>query len=91
LQNIKPVLVKELMDVLRVLGVEDAPEPCFSAVQRWGAGFVKKPIGEVAIASTDHNIVGCGDFCLGSTAENAMISGLRAADIVTTMLTASRL
>lgn len=79
LQSLLPTMLDEVLRLLSDLGAEDAPEPCFSAMQRWGAGFVSNPIGLPVLSSTGENFVACGDFCLGSTFEDAVISGMHAA------------
>ena len=69
----------EVMSLLPAMGAENLPQPCFSTMQRWGAGFVTNPIGTPVLRSRDENFVACGDFCLGSTFENAALSGMQAA------------
>ena len=54
----------------------------FSTTHRWGRGFVRAPLGKPVQQERAHRIVFCGDHCLGSTFENAAVSGLEAAKAV---------
>lgn len=79
LQSLLPTMMEEVMSLLPAMGAADT-HPCFSAMQRWGAGFVSNPIGEAVLCSSSEHFVTCGDFCLGSTFENAALSGMQAAE-----------
>eukprot|EP00892_Ulva_mutabilis_P005395 jgi/Ulvmu1/3227/UM015_0268.1 len=96
LQSLLPTMLKEVMGLLPVLGAAHVPDPCFAAMQRWGAGFVANPVGVPFLSSTDESFVACGDFCLGSMYENALVSGIMAAahvheTVAVTHATSSRL
>lgn len=82
LQGLQPAVLQEFLSVLPQLGAQDVPEPSFTGMQRWGAGFVEKPVGKEVLSSDSEHIVACGDFCLGSTFESAALSGIRAAEKV---------
>lgn len=75
-------MMKEIMSLLPALGAQEVPQPCFSAMQRWGAGFVANPVGVPVLSSSDDQLYACGDFCLGSTFENAALSGMHAAALL---------
>jgi len=79
LQSLLPIMLEEVMGLLPVLGAKHIQAPCFSAMQRWGAGFVGNPVGTPVLSSPGEQFVACGDFCLGSVFENAVISGMHAA------------
>lgn len=79
LQSLLPTMMEQVMSLLPAMGADNLPQPCFSAMQRWGAGFVANPIGTPVLSSSENNFVACGDFCLGSTFENAALSGMQAA------------
>jgi predicted NAD/FAD-dependent oxidoreductase len=82
LSSITPRLVAELMAVLPQLGTKIVQEKEFAVTQRWGAGFVDTPLGVSVVKVDERRIVACGDFCLGSTFENAAVSGLDAAKAI---------
>jgi predicted NAD/FAD-dependent oxidoreductase len=80
--TITPRLVQALKVTLEELGARNVREPAWAASHRWGAGLVAEPLGVDALACEAARIAACGDFCLGSTFENAAASGLAAADEV---------
>jgi predicted NAD/FAD-dependent oxidoreductase len=82
LDGITPTMQLHFVDAMKAIGSDSIPKPSFAAVQRWGAGFLSKPLHKPFLAAPGSRLVACGDFCLGSTAENAMQSGLAAADMI---------
>ena len=82
LDSITPQLLDQLQATLRRIGVAAPPTPDFAVTQRWGAGFVDVPLGVAMLQEAEQRIVACGDFCLGSTFEQAAESGLAAAAAV---------
>ncbi|WP_017300616.1 NAD(P)/FAD-dependent oxidoreductase [Nodosilinea nodulosa] len=61
--------------------------PDWMQVHRWRYGFVRQALGAPILASPKlTNLVGCGDWCSGSGAEDAIASGRQAAAAVVTAL-----
>lgn len=54
--------------------------PRHLSAHRWGSSRVVNPLGTPTVADDDARFAACGDFCLGTGVENAVLSGLAAAD-----------
>jgi predicted NAD/FAD-dependent oxidoreductase len=55
-------------------------------VHRWGSAFPAKPFGSSCLTADSARLAACGDFCLGGSVENAVLSAQAAADAVLGML-----
>jgi predicted NAD/FAD-dependent oxidoreductase len=82
LESITPQLVQAFLAALDELGASNVHKPVWAASHRWGAGFVANPLDQGALTCLPDRIAACGDFCLGSSFENSVASGLTAADEV---------
>lgn len=58
------------------------PRPAHLQAQRWGRGFIQRPLGVPCLAAPQQRFAACGDFCLGPAAEDAWLSGRAAAEEV---------
>ena len=69
----RPV-VEELLagELTRLLETEITPP--WSA-HRWRYGLVRTPVGREALVDESRGLVACGDWCLGPTVEDALLSG----------------
>lgn len=50
------------------------------AAHRWGSAYVTAPLGQPCMHQPEARFAAAGDFCLGAGVENALASGLAAAE-----------
>ena len=60
-------------------GGSPLPEPIFLSMQRWGSGFKGNVLPQHCLIDSDQKLAACGDFCMQSNVEGAILSGLAAA------------
>lgn len=63
-------------------GIRPMGRPRHMSAHRWGAAHVVNPLGTAAVSDAEGRFAACGDYCLGNGLENAVMSGLAAADAV---------
>lgn len=74
-------LKKEFIRVLQAFEPGKAVPLIFSAkAQKWGSGFRDKLLQEKSLIDRENGIAACGDFCLESSAESALLSGRHLAE-----------
>ena len=76
-------LLQKLREALRVINpdlTDDQLEAPFAAVQRWGSGFKAECHPEAYIWDPEVGIGASGDFCIASTALQAISNGVALAD-----------
>jgi predicted NAD/FAD-dependent oxidoreductase len=71
-------IARALFDALRE-HVSDLPEPQQLIGHRWLYGQVTQPLGEDCLGDPAQGLVACGDWCLGPSAGDALLSGAAAA------------
>ena len=59
---------------------EGEPEPTYLRAQRWASAFKADPLGDPCLTEPGLRLAACGDFCLSSSAEGAILSGIAAAE-----------
>ncbi len=57
-------------------------EPDFVQAHRWGSAYVTSALGQSFMLDAATRFAAAGDFCLGAGVENAITSGLDAADAI---------
>ena len=55
-----------------------APQPVYMHAQRWGGGFKANLAPERCLLDEGAALAACGDFCIESSAQGALLSGLAA-------------
>ena len=72
-----------LMEAFEDLIPGRLPRAFFATVHRWKYATADPPLGVGAISAPDDRLVFCGDWCGGSRIEDAYLSGLTAAALLT--------
>ncbi len=62
------------------------PQPVYVHAQRWGGGFKSKLVRERCLVDEALALAACGDFCIESSAQGALLSGLAAADAMRVLM-----
>ena len=62
------------------------PWPVHLAAHRWRFALPEEPLATASVADPDRAIVACGDWCGGPRVEGAVLSGLAAADDVSSWI-----
>jgi renalase len=67
--------------------VPNIPSPSFLKAHRWGGAFPTTAIAseEKCILEEERRIAVCGDFCVGPRVEDAVLSGVSAAEKVASL------
>jgi renalase len=73
-----------LMEAFGDLIPAGLPRAFFATVHRWRSATADPPLAAGAIHDPESRITLCGDWCRGSRIEDAYLSGLEAADYLTT-------
>ena len=61
---------------------EGKPEPMYLRAQRWASAFKADPLSDPCLIEPGLRLSACGDFCLSSSAEGAILSAIAAADAI---------
>ncbi|GAB4823257.1 hypothetical protein N2152v2_010303 [Parachlorella kessleri] len=86
LEGLTTVLYQQFQRLMEPLTGQALPQPAHLHAQRWGRGFIQRPLGVPCLAAPRQRLVACGDFCLGSSVEDAWLSGRAAADEIAAAL-----
>ena len=65
---------------------EGNPEPTYLRAQRWASAFKADPLGGPCMTELGLRMAACGDFCLSSSAEGAILSGIAAAEAIAELI-----
>ncbi len=74
-----------LMEAFDDLIPAGLPRAFFATVHRWRSALADPPLAAGAIHDPESRVTVCGDWCRGSRIEDAYVSGLEAADYLTTL------
>ncbi|CAK0733136.1 hypothetical protein CVIRNUC_000231 [Coccomyxa viridis] len=66
--------------------IEGNPEPTYLRAQRWASAFKADPLGGPCMTELGLRMAACGDFCLSSSAEGAILSGIAAAEAIAELI-----
>ena len=70
-----PELQEEFLKLLRVLAKgEELPGVTSAHAMKWGCAFRKEVIKDRSLLDTENGIGACGDYCVESLAEGALLS-----------------
>ena len=72
-------LLHEFQTLMQGVLKQEVPQPVFVEAQRWGSAFKAHTLDVPCLTDPALGLVACGDFCLESSAEGALFSGLSAA------------
>lgn len=82
-----PILQKEFLSLLkREVGGAKLPGLVFASAQRWGSAFKSSLLPERSLLDEENAIAACGDFCVQSSAEGALLSAADAAERIQILL-----
>ena len=86
-QSAAPVLTAAFTELLQKIadGV-DIPELVSNSAQRWGSAFKTNLIPQRSLLDKQNALAACGDFCVESSAEGALLSARHAAQQITQFL-----
>lgn len=86
-QSAAPVLTAAFTELLQLSADgPNIPELVFSSAQRWGSAFKTNLIPQRSLLDKQNALAACGDFCVESSAEGALLSAQHAAQQVTRFL-----
>ena len=71
-------LLDTFQEICRTLG-RTLPDPSFRRAHLWRFARVVEPLGRPCLHDAGRSLTVCGDWCLGSTVEDAWLSGTAAA------------
>ena len=71
-----------LMEAFDDLIASGLPRAFYATVHRWRHAAADPPLGVGAISAPDDRLIFCGDWCGGSRLEDAYLSGLTAAQLI---------
>lgn len=74
-------LQAEFLRVLRIFsGGRPLPSVVSAKAQKWGSAFRADVLQDRSVLDPESRIAACGDFCVQSSAEGALLSGRDLAD-----------
>ena len=89
LEEDREQIADEMLDMLsRVLGVDDLPQPVYTAAHRWRYALTTAELGQPYLGLPDRRLYLGGDWCLGARVEYAFESGRAIAAAVSEEVTA---
>ena len=78
--SLTPLLETEFKTLLeRAMGGSVLPKLVYSSAQCWGSAFKTQLLEERSLLDVESRIAACGDFCVESSAEGALLSALDSA------------
>jgi hypothetical protein len=85
-QDLEPAALQILQTVADTLELPWLNNPDWMQIHRWRYAFPIRPLTQILTAPSEQPLVCCGDWCGGNSIEDAMLSGLAAAEEVNRQL-----
>ncbi|BDA48954.1 Renalase [Coccomyxa sp. Obi] len=79
LSDVAPRIWEALWRALQPFSGLERPTPVYMHAQRWGSGFKANLLPNACLIDRQLGLAACGDFCVESSAQGAVLSGLAAA------------